>query len=266
MSSAERGQTLAEPNPQAHQPRLTVADLPNPADLPELRFISHSTIFYWWPVWLSGYVMALISVIGGERLAFGNGEQIVVHPNSGLGLTFMVILTLVMVSTNVTLRGIYSVVFGLAIGFLTVLLAWLGWWDRIFAIIPLLKIYMNVGFYLSFSTLLLIIWLLRFFIFDRLVFWRLRPGQLTAERVVGGGKESYDTRGMLFEQRSDDFFRHKVLGLGSGDVRLILTGAKREEIDVPNVLFAARKIQIMQRLVAIKPQEEVPTVASGTTR
>jgi hypothetical protein len=241
------------------------SDAANSAKLPELRIISHSTIVYWWPVWLSGYIMALITGIGGERLTFGNGDQIQVHPNSGLGLTYIVILAIVMVFTNITLRGIYSVLLALAIAFITVLFAWLGWWDRIFAIIPQLKVYMNVGFYLSFSTLMLIIWLLRFFIFDRLVYWRLRPGQLTVERIVGGGQQSYDTRGMLFEQRSDDFIRHKVLGLGAGDVRLIVTGAKRENIDVPNVLFAARKIRIMQRLIAIKQQEAVSASTGDST-
>ena len=234
---------------------LTTSDLPDPGDLPELRIFSRSTIFYWWPVWLIGYIMAAITAIGGERVSLGNGTQILIHPNAGLGITYIVVLTLIMIFTNVKLRGIYSVVFLLAVAFVTVLFGWLGWWDRIFSLIPQLTVYMNIGFYLTFSTILLIIWLLRFFIFDRLVFWRLRPGQLTVEQIIGGGEQSYDTRGMLFEQRSDDFFRHKILGLGSADLLLITTGARKEEIDIPNVLFAARKIRTMQRLIAIKPEE-----------
>jgi hypothetical protein len=136
----------------------------------------------------------------------------------------------------------------------TVLFAWLGWWNSILRIIPQLTVYMNFGFYITFSTLLLVIWALRFFIFDRLVFWRVRPGQLTEEHMIGGGEQSYDTRGMLFEQRANDFFRHTV-GLGSADLLLITTGARKEEIDIPNVLFANRKIRTMQRLIAIKPEE-----------
>jgi hypothetical protein len=72
--------------------------------------------------------------------------------------------------------------------------------------------------------------------------------------MIGGGEQSYDTRGMLFEQRANDFFRHTV-GLGSADLLLITTGARKEEIDIPNVLFANRKIRTMQRLIAIKPEE-----------
>jgi hypothetical protein len=80
------------------------------------------------------------------------------------------------------------------------------------------------------------------------------PGQLTEEHMIGGGEQSYDTRGMLFEQRADDFFRHTV-GLGFADLLLITTGARKEEIDISNVLFANQKIRTMQRLIAIKPEE-----------
>jgi hypothetical protein len=165
-----------------------------------------------------------------------------------------VILAVIMMFTNVRLRGIYSIVGLLSLAFVTVLFAWLGWWDNIFRIIPQLTVYMNFGFYVTFSTLLLAVWALRFLFFDRLVFWRLRPGQLTEEHMIGGGEQSYDTRGMLFEQRANDFFRHTV-GLGSADLLLITTGARKEEIDIPNVLFANRKIRTMQRLIAIKPEE-----------
>ncbi|MBJ7535826.1 hypothetical protein JDN40_17095 [Rhodomicrobium vannielii ATCC 17100] len=241
------------PSTQAHE--LETSNLPDPEALPELRIYSRSTIFYWWPIWLCGYVAAALTYFGGEKVALSNGTEIYVHPNTGLGLTFVVILALVMMLTNVKLRGIYSVVFILSAAFMTVLLGWLGWWDRIFAFIPQLTVFMNFGFYFIFSTLLLGIWLARFLVFDKLVFWRVRPGQLTAERVIGGGEQSFDTRGMLFEQRSDDFFRHKILGLGSADLLLITTGARKEEIDIPNVLFADRKIKMMQRLIAIKPDE-----------
>src|ERR1043166_4181534 len=33
----------------------------------EFRIYSHSTIFYWWPVWVVGYVMAAITFAEGSR-------------------------------------------------------------------------------------------------------------------------------------------------------------------------------------------------------
>ena len=239
---------------RGEQSELRPSDLPDPSALPELRIYSRSTIFYWWPVWVSGYILAAITYLGGKSLALSDGTTILVHPNTGLGISFIVILALIMMFTNVRLRGIYSVVGLLSVAFVTVLFAWLGWWDRIFSLIPQLTVYMNFGFYLTFSTLLLAVWATRFFFFDRLVFWRLRPGQLTEEHMIGGGEQSYDTRGMLFEQRGNDFFRHAV-GLGAADLLLITTGARKQEIDIPNVLFANRKIRTMQRLIAIKPEE-----------
>ena len=240
---------------------LKPSDLPDPSDLPELRIISRSTIFFWWPVWVTGYIAAAITYLGGESLSVSNGTKILVHPNTGLGVTFIVILTLIMMFTNVRLRGIYSVVLLLVIAFVTVLFGWLGWWDRIFQLIPQLTVYMNFGFYVTFSTLLLGIWLARFFVFDRMTYWRLRPGQLTQEYLIGGGEQSYDTRGMLFEQRNVDFFRH-VLGFGAADLLLITTGARKEEVDIQNVLAAGRKVRIMQRLIAIKPEEAMAKMAS----
>ena len=50
------------------QPGLRPSDLPDPDDLPELRIYSRSTIFFWWPLWLTGYILAAITYFGGETL------------------------------------------------------------------------------------------------------------------------------------------------------------------------------------------------------
>jgi hypothetical protein len=67
---------------------------------------------------------------------------------------------------------------------------------------------------------------------------------------------------MLFEQHGDDFFRHVVLGLGAGDLKLMTTGAKSEQIDIPNVLFANHKVKQIQRLVAVKPDDALSANAA----
>src|SRR5262245_21726741 len=35
----------------------------------EIRIISHSTLFYWWPVWAVGFLMSLITAFSGEVMA-----------------------------------------------------------------------------------------------------------------------------------------------------------------------------------------------------
>jgi hypothetical protein len=35
----------------------------------QIKLVSHSPIFYWWPIWLLGYLMALITLVDNHRLA-----------------------------------------------------------------------------------------------------------------------------------------------------------------------------------------------------
>jgi len=81
----------------------------------------------------------------------------------------------------------------------------------------------------------------------------VRAGQITHNALIGGAEKSYDTRGIQFEKRQNDLFRHVILGLGSGDIRIVTAGATREEIDIPNVLFVGRRLRSIQELVASTP-------------
>ena len=225
-----------------------VQERPRAAPLEEIKIYSHSTLLYWWPAWVIGFVIALLNA-GQERLlATAPGSP----PSSALGLTYLSVLLLLIVFTNVRLRGINSVVALLTLAFVTVLLAWLGWWDNIAKMIPYLSVHMNTGFYLVFSTGLMIIWLMMFFLFDRLTFWRIRPGQMVEERLIGGGAESFDSSGLRFQKHSSDFFR-TVLGLGAGDLMTTVAGSGGTTIEIPNVVFVDRKIDAIERLIAVKP-------------
>ena len=162
---------------------------------------------------------------------------------------------LLVVFTTTKLRGIYSVVTVLTVAFFVVLFAWFGWWDNILRFIPHLSARANVGFYLMFSTALLIVWLLAVFGFDRLTVWRVRPGQMIEERLVGGRARSFDTNSLVFEKRSQDLFHDVVLGWGAGDLTLTTGGTNKETIQIPNVLFVDRKMKAIERLIAVKPDE-----------
>lgn len=175
------------------------------------------------------------------------------RPSSAIGLTYLAMLLLLIIFTNVRLRGINSIVALLTVAFITVLLAWLGWWDDIVLMIPYLWVHMNTGFYLVFSTGLLIIWSLMFFVFDRLTFWRVRPGQLTVEHMIGGGAESFDTNGLGFKKLSSDLFR-VLLGFGAGDLKVSLPGERGAVIEIPNVILADSKVRDIEKLIAVKPE------------
>ena len=228
----------------------TASALSRPADLQEIKIYSHSTLLYWWPAWVFGFVIAVLNAGQEKLLATAEGAA----PSSALGLTYLSVLLLLIVFTNVRLRGINSVVALLTLAFITVLLAWFGWWDNIAKLIPYLSVHMNTGFYLVFSTGLLIIWLMMFFLFDRLTYWRIRPGQMIEERLIGGGAESFDTNGLRFQKHSSDFFR-TTLGLGAGDLMATVPGAGGATIEIPNVIFVDRKIEAIEKLVVVKPDQ-----------
>lgn len=240
------------PIQQSPQPLATVEE---PVVAEELRIYSHSSLLYWWPVWFAGFLLALVTRIGGEHIVIGD-TAVWMHPSKNLGVFFCVVVFLVIMITNVVVRGLASVIVILTVMFLTVLLAYLGWWEMILSWIPHLAAFANMGFYLFFATLLFSVWVVTVFIWDRMSYWSIRAGQLTHTFVVGASAKSYDTRGMLFEKLQSDLFRHMILGLGSGDIRIITTGARSEEIIIPNVLFVENYLKAMERLVAAKPTNQ----------
>jgi hypothetical protein len=223
-------------------------------NIAELRIYSHSNLFYWWPVWAVGYLMAFLTWFNGEAVNFGDHTELVAGAG-WIGVVFTVVLFVVILMTNVALRGVSSVVAVLAIMFVVVLFAYLGWWDDIIRLMPHLSVHMNMGFYIFFSTLVFLMWALSVFVYDRLTYYVVRPGQIISDQVVGGAQKSYDTHGMVFEKIRQDLFRHWVLGLGSGDLRIHTMGAKRDELYIPNVAFVDWKVQAIQKMIATRPSE-----------
>jgi hypothetical protein len=215
--------------------------------VPQILVYNHSSLFYWWPAWVFGFLIALLNELDRSNTSFESQRT-----GSALGLSYVCVLLLLIVFTNVRLRGIYSVVLLLAIAFVAVSLAWLGWWDEIARLIPYLSVRMNSGFYLVFSTALLVLWLLMFFVFDRMTYWRIRPGQLTIEHLIGGGAESFDTNVLRFQKLNSDFFR-AAIGFGAGELQAIGPGQPGEPLHMPNVLFANRKVKAIERLIPVKP-------------
>jgi hypothetical protein len=249
----------------------------------ELIVYSHSSLFYWWPIWVAGYVLALVTYlngvpyreVGGDAVAARNaavqgpasdihrrldGDTVVFHRSSNLGVIFFLTIFLTILITNVTIRGLASVIVIMGIVLGTVLLAYFNLWDELLDWLGGLKIYLNLGAYFWFATLMFAVWVFTVFVFDRLSYWRIKPGQVTQEFVLGAASRSYDTENMVLEKFRDDFFRHWLLGMGSGDLRIKPYGSDREEIDIPNVLFVGTKVQTIRRMIATEPAKFGHTV------
>jgi hypothetical protein len=223
-----------------------------------MKIYTRSVMFYWWPVWVVGYLFAVLSWIRGVQVSVvPDGPVILMHPNRSLGLLFCLLFFFVLLVTTVSVRGVWSIVILLGLAFLALLFAYLDWWGEIFKLLPLLAVYANAGFYLVVSTLVLALWLFSVLVSDRLAYWIVTPGMLTYHQVVGSADKSYDTSGMVVEQQQQDLFRHWILGFGAGDIHISTAGARREELFLQNVLFVNPKVQEMQKLIAMKPDENL---------
>ena len=230
---------------------------PNKPQVPrQLRIYSHSSLLYWWPVWVAGFVMTALTYWQGkpEQIeAIGHAREWI-HPSSNLGVIFFLVLFLVILITNFSVRGLASGMVIMGAALVTVVLAYIGWWDEIFSWFGNLKVHLTLGAYFWFSTLMFLTWAVTVFGLDRLNYWEVTPGQLTHKFLFGAGSKSYNAQGMGLEKHRSDIFRHWLIGLGSGDMEIRTSGATHEKIDVPNVLFIGSKVAAMEQLIAEVPE------------
>ena len=254
----------------------------------QVMIISHSMLFYWWPVWAAGFLLAGLTYLDGHRLAivppnteavddrtvqgFDGSRAVLVLPSgekwpqdaatraprqpilrvasrSSYGVVFVIVLLLVILITNVPIRGMASIVAILVLFLLSVILALTGWWDDILEGLAHSHIFINCFGYLMISVPLLILWILAVFIFDRQTHMIFAPGQLRVHQDIGGGETAYDVLGTVVEKRRSDLFRHWLLGIGSGDLIVKTGGANPQQFQMPNVLFVGSKVQMIQQML-----------------
>jgi hypothetical protein len=263
--------------------------VPTPPSQREIRVYSHSPLFYWWPVWAVGCLMAVLTFVDGHRMiVVPHGSEVdsdrtvsghegtydvVLVPKGKLprdkegnligprrhmaasknyGVVFASVLLLIIVVSSVPLRGLWSLITVLLIVLFVVLFALLGWWDIILEKINLLDVRVNAGGYLFIALVLFTIWAVTIFGFDRRTYVVVTPGQVRVCQAVGAGETVYDTTGMTFQKQQNDLFRHWIVGLGSGDL-IMHRSSTNQEIDMPNVLFIAAKVRDIEQLIKERP-------------
>ncbi len=278
---------------------MSVAPPPVPRQQDQITIVSHSNLFYWWPVWAVGFLLGILTLFDGHRMAtvpdntkalrgadvkapsesatFENRDVLVLpqgqkltgkvpgdpssppqdprlHISQGknYGVLFATLLILVILITNVPLRGMLSVVVIVVAIMLTVIFALAGWWEYIFQHLTLLDIRINAGGYFFISGVLFIVWLVTFVFFDRQIYMIFTPGQFKVCTEIGGGEQVYDAVGMTLEKHRSDLFRHWILGLGSGDLTVKTSGAQAHQFEMVNVLFIGKKVQEIEDMLKKK--------------
>ena len=263
----------------------------------EITLISHSMLFYWWPIWLLGFVMAGVTRAEDNRLAVlppgstakaksdekstfftigvkkdsetkslndavarmdtpGEAENLFptrVSQKAWMGPVFCVVLLLTVVITNVPLRGLWSFLVLLLFLVIALLISLVpDGWEKLLSTLGHLHIYINMAGYLFIATVVFILWAVSVFIFDQRTYIIITPGQIRVCEHVGASIRTFDTVGLSFEKQRDDLFRHWLLGFFSGDLIVRTSGAERETIRLPNVLWIGWRLEEAQKLLSEK--------------
>jgi hypothetical protein len=146
---------------------------------------------------------------------------------------------LLIVFTNVRLRGINSVVALLVIAFIAVLLAWFGWWDDIARLIPYLSVHMNTG-HRDPAALgrklsgIAARWYQSSPHHRRAPHWRS-----SALAVCANGQSVKDKE---HHQPNDQQPPSKTRDRSAGDLKATAAGEHGATIEMPNVIFVDRKV------------------------
>jgi hypothetical protein len=245
---------MSQETPEAQIPEGAEAPKEKPKDdqgIYVLKFYSRSKLFYYWPVWVISFVFALVSYIWGKPIFLQLGSKAADYKaldaysvaSPGLGLAFLLVLLAVILFTSVNIRGLWAALFAFAVIIIALLMSIFGAWGKVLSFFGGMYFYLNMQFYLVLGVGLFILWLLVVFLFDRRKYVEFRPTQLTIVQEVGDGEKNFDTVGLVFDKKRDNFFQHWLLGFGSGDLLITTSGGVRDHIEFPNVLFIGRRIK-----------------------
>jgi len=246
-------------------PDQAVSPAPGAADRgPEIRIYSHSPIVYWWVIWAYGYICAALTYFQGEHLVIGNAEKpLFIHASSWVGLSFTLLLLLVIVATTVRARGVNAILLILLIAGASagtyMVMNTPGLWTTP----PALLVHMNLAFYMLISTVLFVVWFVIVFIVDRLSYWRFRATQVERVQkfasILGRAPESWSVMHIRLTRFSDDLIAHKMLGLGlvglgtsDVEVKLTIFGGGAEQFRIENVWRASGPMSEIQKLMGPK--------------
>jgi hypothetical protein len=229
----------------------------------DLRIYQHSNLLYWWPIWAYGFFCAGLTYmqgIGVKELASTPDKVVLFHPSPWLGISFIALILFVAVFTNVRARGVYSFMLILVAGGLFWAVLHIPGIETALGWLSLLRVHLNLAFYLAFSVLLLFIWLFVIVVVDHFTWWRFSPGQVIEEHRIGQATgHAYNTEGMVVRRLPDDLFRHRILGLGllrlgTGD--FMVKPPYEESFEIHNVWRANRKQRHMEDMIATRIMEQ----------
>ncbi len=255
----------------------------------KVLIVSHTGLLYWWPVWVVGFLLAFLTYWEDTRLAVlppgavvttleskkGFQIQVVDRPGpmldeaiaregqgkdpfpvrmswkKGFGIVYFAVVLLVILGSNIPLRGLSSLLAVLSLLAVVILFTFLDWWGPILEFLGGLHIQMSMAAYLLPSVVLLVIWVVSVFFYDHLRSVCFTPGQVTVYQDIGTQSQAYDATMIQVEKRPMDLLRHWILGFGAGDI-IVRLANQGVQFEISNVLFVDHCMAKIARIIATK--------------
>jgi hypothetical protein len=245
--------------------RIEPSESPSAPVQRDLKVYMHSPLLYWWPVWAIGFLMALWTFLANQHMVLvpqgtavaarsvvvPEGESmsaVMVHVarSPAPGAIFVTVLLAVIVFSNVSLRGIWSLFAAMCLVAFALLLSWMQWWGTLFEWMFSFRVYLNLGAYLVISVPLFVIWAASVFFFDRRTYLVFSLSQIRVRDELGGEERAFDAGTVAFEKRPFDWFRWLV-GRGAGDLIIRVGGATPQTFELTNVTNVSERLDALEQ-------------------
>jgi len=216
-----------------------------------ITFHSHSEYFYYWPLWLVSFIFGDITLFFGSHVSVeGLETSLLVMKETGYGLTYILVLAFSLFATGVNLRGVWAILTLVCVAFAAFMLLYFNVWENTLSWVIQQPVYLNHGFYLAIGVMLFIPWFIIVFLFDTRKYVRIESNSVTIVHEIGEGARAFDTVGVMMEKKLDNFFKHYLLGFGSGDLVIRTSGGSSDVLFLPNVLRVDYVLKELERVRA----------------
>ena len=165
-----------------------------------------------------------------------------VAANNNYGVVFVGAILFVIIVTNLTLRGMASII---AIGLFIIaglFVALMGWWDDIFAWLGGLDVRMNAGGYLAVAIPLLVIWLFSTFVYDHYTYLIVSRGRCRSAGRSATANSRWMHPGCCWRRSGTTSSATGCWDWARGDLHVKTGTPSNLDFDLPNVLFIGWKL------------------------
>jgi hypothetical protein len=226
------------------------------ADVPRgVRIYEYSDMVYWWAIWFAALVCIFLTSAFGEDILIGD-KPLKVHGSPWVGIGFLAIMFATLIFTHLRARGIYAIIMILALAVIGLLVHMLVGWTFIWDLFTLVKVHMNLAYYVVVFVISFVLWVYITFIHSRFTYGFVNPGEIGWRSPLTGQIETYRPLNFQVVRRSDDIVVHtllglRFLGLGTGDieVKFDVPGGGSQQHIFKNVWRPDRKVGRMEQLI-----------------